>query len=47
MSEETSTSGVSIEIKDAGSETSDIMSEADVPDDEMSDSAEAMRCRKC
>lgn len=46
MSEETSISGVSIDIKDARSETSDIKSEADVPDDEISDSAEAMRCRK-
>ena len=48
MSEETSISGVLINIKDARSETSDIKSEADsdVPDDEISDSAEAMHCRK-
>ena len=48
MSEETSISGVSIDIKDAMSETSDIKLEADsdIPDDEISDSAEAMRCRK-
>jgi hypothetical protein len=42
-SDETSTSGVSMDIKDARSETSDI--ESEVPDDETSDSAEAMCCR--
>ena len=49
MSEETSISGVSIDINDARSETSDIKSEADVPDDEISDTAEVMRCckRRC
>ena len=46
MLEETSISSVSIDIKDARSETSDIKSEVDVPDDEISDSAEAMRCWK-
>ena len=46
MLEEMSISGVLIDIEDARSETSDIKSEADVPDDEISDSAEAMRCRK-
>ena len=45
-SEETLISGVLIDIKDARSETSDIKSEADIPDDEISDSAEAMGCYK-
>jgi hypothetical protein len=47
MSDETLISGVSMEIGDARSETSDIESEVDVPDDETSDSAEAMNCWKC
>ena len=46
MSEEISILGVSMEIKDARSETSDIKSEADVPDDEISESAEAMCWQK-
>jgi hypothetical protein len=41
-SDETSTLGVLMDIKDARSETSDI--ESEVPDDETSDSVEAMRC---
>jgi hypothetical protein len=47
MSDETSISGVSMEIGDARSETSDIESEVDVPDNETSDSAEVMNCWKC
>ena len=47
MLDETSISGVSMEIGDARLETSDIKSEVDVPDDETSDSAEAMNCWKC
>ena len=46
MSEEMLISGVSIDIKDARSETSNMKSETDVPDDEISDSAEAMCCCK-
>ena len=46
MSDETLILGVSIDIKDARSETSDIESEIDVPDDRTSESAEAMHCRK-
>ena len=47
MLEEMSISGVSIDIKDARSETSNIKPEADVPNDEISDSAEVMHCCKC
>ena len=47
MSDEMLISGVSMEIGDARSEPSDIKSEVDVPDDETSDSAEAMNCWKC
>ena len=43
MSEETSMSGVSINIGDS-SETPDIKSEADVLDEEMSESTEDMCC---
>ena len=48
ISEETLILGVSIDIKEArsDSETSDIKSEADVPNEEISDSAEAMCCQK-
>ena len=45
MSEETLISGISINIGDS-SETSDIKSEADVPDEEMSESTEDMCCWK-
>ena len=47
MLDETSISGVSMEIGNARSETSDIESEVDVSDDETSDSAEVMNCWKC
>ena len=43
MLEETSISGVSIGIGDS-SETSDIRSEANVPNEEMSESTEDMHC---
>jgi hypothetical protein len=39
--------GVSMDIRDARSETLDIESEVDVPNDETSNSAEAMHCQKC
>ena len=47
ISDETSISGVSMEIGDARSQTSDIESEVDVPDYRTSDSAEVMNCWKC
>ena len=46
MLEETLISGILMDIKDMGSETSDIKSEADVSDDEISDTAEAIHCHR-